>query len=57
MLKRKLWTEESMAAAVEYVKTGHPLHEGSRLYNVPVDTMQTKQEYLSFISQGKSYQS
>ena len=42
MLKRKLWTEESMAAAVEYVKTGHPLHEGSRLYNVPVETLRRR---------------
>ena len=39
MLKRKLWTEESMTAAVEYVKTGHLLWEGSRLYNVPVETL------------------
>ena len=42
MLKRKLWTEESMTAAVEYVKTGHPLREGSRLYNVPVETLRRR---------------
>ena len=37
-----LWTEESMTAAVEYIKTGHPLREGSQVYNVPVETQRRR---------------
>ena len=37
--QRKLWTEESMAAAVATVKEGKGLRETSRLYNVPLETL------------------
>ena len=41
MSKRKLWTEESMEAAVQCVKDGRKgLRETARLYNVPVEDMQ-----------------
>lgn len=35
--KRKLWSSESMEAAVESVKGGKGLREASRLYNVPIE--------------------
>ena len=37
--KRKLWTEESMQAAVESIKEGKGLRQTARLYNVPVETL------------------
>ena len=40
--KRKLWTEESMAAAVATVKDGKGLRETSRLYNVPLETLRRR---------------
>ena len=40
--KRKLWSDESMAAAVVSVKDGRGLREASRLYNVPVETLRRR---------------
>ena len=40
--KRKLWTDESMVAAVKSVQDGHGLRETSRLYNVPVETLRRR---------------
>ena len=41
--KRKLWSEESMKAAVQYVlEDGGGLRETSRLYNVPVETLRRR---------------
>ena len=40
--KRKLWTEESMAAALQSVQDGKGLREASRLYNVPVETLRRR---------------
>ena len=40
--KRKLWTEESMAAAVKNCQDGAGLRETSRLYNVPVETLRRR---------------
>ena len=40
--QRKLWTEESMAAAVATVKEGKGLRETSRLYNVPLETLRRR---------------
>ena len=40
--KRKLWTEESMAAALQSVRDGKGLRETSRLYNVPVETLRRR---------------
>ena len=39
MSKRKLWTNESMKAAVAYVNDGNAVCEAARLYNVPVETL------------------
>ena len=39
---RKQWSNESMLAAVEYVKQGNPLREASRLYNVPLETLRRR---------------
>lgn len=33
-----------MAAAVDYVNKGNPLREGSRLYNIPVETLRRRVE-------------
>ena len=40
--KRKLWKEESMDEAIKYVQKGKSLHEASRLYNVPVETLRRR---------------
>lgn len=40
--KRKLWSTESMAAAVQSVQDGKGLREASRLYNVPVETLRRR---------------
>ncbi len=41
--KRKLWSDESMTAAVECVQDGKAgLREASRLYNVPVETLRRR---------------
>lgn len=40
--KRKLWTDESMIAAVKSVQDGKGLREASRLYNVPVETLRRR---------------
>ena len=40
--KRKLWTDESMAAAYQAVLDGKGLRETSRLYNVPVETLRRR---------------
>ena len=42
MSKRKLWSSESMAAAVAYVNDGNGLREASRLYNVPLETLRRR---------------
>ena len=42
MAKRKLWTDESMAAAVQYANDGNGLRAASRLYNVPVETLRRR---------------
>ena len=39
MSKRKLWSNESMKAAVAYVNDGNAVREAGRLYNVPVETL------------------
>ena len=38
-VKRKLWSDESMCAAVKSVQDGKGLREASRLYNIPVETL------------------
>lgn len=43
--KRKLWSNESMAAAVEFVRDGKGLREASRLYNVPIETLRRRETY------------
>ena len=41
MSKRKLWTDESMEAAVQCLRDGSKrLRETARLYNIPVETLQ-----------------
>ena len=40
--KSKLWSSESMTAAVESVKEGKGLREASRLYNIPVETLRRR---------------
>ena len=40
--QRKLWSNESMKAAVETVQAGRGLREASRLYNVPVETLRRR---------------
>jgi hypothetical protein len=40
--KRKLWSQESMEAAVRSVHDGKGLREASRLYNVPVETLRRR---------------
>ena len=42
MSKRKLWSEESMVAAVGYVNEGNSLRGASRLYNVPLETLRRR---------------
>lgn len=37
--KRKLWSQESMKAAVQSVAEGRGLREASWLYNVPVEML------------------
>ena len=39
---RKLWSDESMRAAVESVNQGKGLREAGRLYNVPVETLRRR---------------
>lgn len=39
---RKLWSSESMKAAVKSVDEGKGLREASRLYNVPVETLRRR---------------
>ena len=36
--KRKLWSQESMAAATKAVEQGLGLREAARLYNIPHET-------------------
>ena len=40
--KCKLWSQESMEAAVQSVQEGKGLQEASRLYNVPVETLRRR---------------
>ena len=41
------WSNESMLAAVEYVKQlGNPLREASRLYNVPLETLRRRTGFV-----------
>ena len=40
--QRKLWSSESMEAAVETVQAARGLQETSRLYNVPVETLRRR---------------
>jgi hypothetical protein len=40
--KRKLWTYEAMAEAVECVNSGTKLREAARMYNVPVETLRRR---------------
>ena len=40
--KRKLWSNESMAAAVKSVREGMGLRESARQYNVPVETLRRR---------------
>ena len=40
--KRKLWSQESMEAAVQSVQEGMGLREASRLYNVPIETLRRR---------------
>ena len=40
--KRKLWSSESMAAAVRSVREGMGLRESARLYNVPVESLRRR---------------
>ena len=40
--QRKLWSDESMKAAVQSVEEGHGLREASRLFNVPVETLRRR---------------
>lgn len=40
--KRKLWSNESMKAAVESVESGTGIREASRLYNVPIETLRRR---------------
>ena len=40
--KRKLWSDESMAAAVRSVREGMGLRESARLYNVPIETLRRR---------------
>ena len=40
--KHKLWSLESMEAAVGSVHKGKGLREASRLYNVPVETLRRR---------------
>ena len=40
--KRKLWSEESMIAAMKYVEDGKGLRVASKLYNVPVETLRRR---------------
>ena len=39
---RKLWSDESMRAAVQSVNQGKGLREAARLYNVPVETLRRR---------------
>ena len=40
--KRKLWSKESMEAAVKSVSEGKGLREAGNLYNVPVETLRRR---------------
>ena len=40
--KRRLWSDESMVAAVRSVEDGKGLRETARLYNVPVETLRRR---------------
>ena len=40
--KQKLWSDESMAAAVRSVREGMGLRESARLYNVPIETLRRR---------------
>ena len=43
--KRKLWSPESMEAAVELIKRGDGgLRDAARFYNVPVETLRRRVE-------------
>ena len=39
---RKLWADDSMKRAVEYVSQGGELREASSLYNVPHETLRRR---------------
>ena len=40
--KRKLWSDESMAATVRSAREGMGLRESARLYNVPIETLRRR---------------
>ena len=41
-IKCKLWSDESMAAAVQSVQEGKGLREAAKLYNVPVESLRRR---------------
>lgn len=41
-IKCKLWSDESMAAAMQSVQEGKGLREAARLYNVPVESLRRR---------------
>ena len=41
-IKCKLWSDESMAAAMQSVEEGKGLREAARLYNVPVESLRRR---------------
>ena len=43
---RKLWTKESMVAAVKCVKDGMGIREASRLYNLPYETLRRRTSHV-----------
>lgn len=40
--KRKLWSNQDMAEAVEYVASGKGLRKAARSYNVPIETLRRR---------------
>ena len=40
--KRKLWSDQAMSEAVDYVASGKGLREAARFYNVPVETLRRR---------------
>ena len=43
---RKLWTKESMIAAVKCVEDGMGVREASRLYNLPYETLRRRTTHV-----------